>query len=181
VPPISWDSASETRWDTLCNLVIRHVMGDHCSGTDERAFSDRQSPENDGATSDRGAAFYPGRYNLPVFVGLQTSDCSGTGIKVIDEHDPMPDKDIILDGYTLADERVRRDLTLASDRGIFLDLDECSNFRFVANSAPVKVDQIWLEDPNPLPQDHVSSDWHEDHSIRHVSVQKVLTGNCGCF
>jgi hypothetical protein len=67
---ISWNSAPETRWDTFCNLMVRHVVRYYCSGTNERAFSDGYSSENDGTASDRSAAFYACGYNPPIFVGL---------------------------------------------------------------------------------------------------------------
>ena len=79
----------------------------------------------------------------------------------------MPDEDIILDRDAFADECVRRDLaTPPSNNGVFLYLDERSHLGFVADTATIEVDQIWLEDPDPVP--HIT--------LEEIGMKTIVSG-----
>ena len=53
----------------------------------------------------------------------------------------MTDEHVVLDGHALADEGVARDLAPQTNLRLLLDLDECSDLCFVADLAPVQVDE----------------------------------------
>ena len=84
-----------------------------------------------------------GSLDLPVGFGLQISirGC-GSRITVIDKHHTVPDKDIVFNGDAFADEGVTGDLAAPADAGILLDLNKCSNLRFIADLASVEVDEL---------------------------------------
>ena len=139
------------------------------SRADQRAFSDGNAAENDSTTPDRSATLNSGWHYFPVFLCLETSIGSRPGIQIVDEHDAMSNKNIILDRDSFADECMRRDLAAPPDDGVFLHLDKRSHLGFVTDCAAVEVNQIWLEDLDPVPQDNVGRNWHEHHCIRHFS------------
>ena len=131
--------------------MVRHVAGHHGSSTDQCAFSDSYSTENDGTAAKRSASLNPRRHHFPVFLGLETVIGRRTRIQIVNKDDAVPDEDIILDRDAFADEGVRRDLATPSNSGVFLHLDECSYLAFVADGATLEVDQFWLKDLDPVP------------------------------
>src|SRR5262249_21750339 len=98
---------------------------------------------------------------LPVSLGLQLSAGRGARINIIDKHHAVADKDIVFNGDAFADKRMRRNLAARADRGVLLHLDEGADFTFVAYLAPVKIDEIWLEDLDSVAQHNVGGNWHE--------------------
>jgi hypothetical protein len=79
---------------------------------------------------------------------------------------PCPDEDIILDRDAFADECVRRDLATASSNGVFLHLDEPSHLGFVADSATIEVDQMWLKILTPSPS----------ITLEEIGMKTILSG-----
>jgi hypothetical protein len=85
---------------------------------------------------------------------LQASfSSSGARITVVDELDPVPDEDVVLDANTFADKGVTRNLAELAHTGIFLDFYECADLRVVADLAPVQIYK--LREPDVFPQFHV--------------------------
>lgn len=146
-------------------------MCDDRSGTNHRALADRYAAKNDRAAADRGASLHPRRNNLPICFGLQSAVGGRSRVKIVGEHDSVPNENIIFDRYTFTDERVRGNLAAAPDEGVFLNLDECSDFCVVAKRAAVEIDQIGLEDLDSATQNNVGRNWHEDDYIRHLREQ----------
>ena len=87
--------------------------------------------------------------NLPQVAGR----CRGPGIRIVDKGHTVADEDIILDGYALTDERVTGNLASSADDGVLLNLDEGSDFGFVADLASIQIDELGQLDM--LPQFHV--------------------------
>lgn len=56
----------------------------------------------------------------------------------------MPDKDSILDRDPAADEGVAGDLAVRPNRGTLLDFNEGANLCGFADTAAVKIHQIWV-------------------------------------
>ena len=83
----------------------------------------------------------------------------------------MPDENVVLDGYALADEGVRGDFAPAADGRVLLHLNERTDLRLVAYRASVQIDQIRLEDLDPAPQDYVGGNWHGRYCIWHSGRQ----------
>src|SRR5262249_49299658 len=102
-----------------------YVAGDGRSGADERALAHRQSREDGGVAADRYTRFDHGSNDPPVCVRLERSVLGdGARIGIVDEHHTVADEHAVLDGHSLADERVARYLAIGSDGGAFLNLDE---------------------------------------------------------
>lgn len=97
---------------------------------------------------------------LPVILCLQSAVDGRTWIEVIDEHDAMPNEDVIVYGHSFADEAVRRNLAAISNDDVFLDLDKCANLRFIAQPAAIKIDEIGLKDLYAMAQDYVGRNRH---------------------
>ena len=146
-------------------------MCDDRSCTNHRALADGYASKNDRAAADRGASLHAGRNDLPICFGLQSAVGGGSRVQIIDEHDPVPDENVILDGYTLTDERVRGNLAATSDEGVLLNLNERSDFCIVAKRTAVEIDQIGLEDSDSATQDNVGRYWHGDDYIRRFREQ----------
>jgi hypothetical protein len=77
----------------------------------------------------------------------------GARIAVIDEHDSMPNKDIVFDGDAFADKGVAGDLAGFSDSSVLLDLDKCADLCLVSDLTSIEIDE--LREPYILPQFHV--------------------------
>lgn len=137
-------------------------MGDHGSSANKCTFSDRNARQNDRSASDRCTSFYPSRHDLPVRLGLQPAIIRRARIQVVDEHDPMADKDVIFDGDPFANESVRRDLAPTSNKRIFLNLDEGSDLCLVAHTTAIEIDQIRLEDLHSVAQKNIDRNWHQN-------------------
>jgi len=54
----------------------------------------------------------------------------------------VADEDAVLNRDALADERVAGDLAATSDGGALLDLDERSKAAFVADDAPIQIEEL---------------------------------------
>jgi hypothetical protein len=125
------------------NGVAGNILGDHAARTHNGVLADAHVAKNGGAGADRRALLDHRRLNLPVGFRLQAAiRCRSPGKAVIDELDPVPDEDIVLNRYALTDKAVTRYLAAASDAGILLDLDKCAYLRLVADFATVQVDEL---------------------------------------
>src|SRR5271157_5485936 len=79
----------------------------------------------------------------PVGFGLQFAFATGRPrITVVDEHHPMTDEDVVLDGHSLADERVARDLARLANFGILLHFDKCADLCLISNFTTVEIDEF---------------------------------------
>jgi hypothetical protein len=58
----------------------------------------------------------------------------------------VTDEGVILDGHALADERVTGDLAAPPDGRVLLNLDEGADLGFVADRAPVQIDEFTQPD-----------------------------------
>src|SRR5208337_3591245 len=54
----------------------------------------------------------------------------------------MTDEDIVLDGHSLADKGVARDLAPFADLGVFLHLNKCSDLCLVPDFAAIEIDEL---------------------------------------
>jgi hypothetical protein len=61
----------------------------------------------------------------------------------------VPHKDVILDRHAFTDKSVAGNLARFPDTGILLNLDECTDLGFVANLAPIQVDEFRKPDTAP--------------------------------
>src|SRR5687767_11508030 len=101
-------------------------MGRHDgAGSDHRACTDPDAPEDNRTRADRCAALDDGWQELPVRFALQLSCLvRRAGMLVVNEDHAMPDEHLVADGHPLADEGVALDLAARADRATPLDLDE---------------------------------------------------------
>ena len=67
-------------------------------------------------------------------------NCSRVGI--IGEGDIVADEDVVLYRHPFADERVAGNLAILADIGVFLNLDERTDFGIVAYGASIEVNKI---------------------------------------
>ena len=131
-------------------------MSYNAPGTYYGCFAHGHTTENRGIRTDRGSALDQGRNNLPVCLRLKLAGrCRGLGVFVIDKHDTVTHEDFVLYGHTLTNERVALDLTVLTDKGIFLNLHERTNLRAIVNPAAVEVDEVSKLDV--LAKNHVCS------------------------
>lgn len=118
--------------------VGRDIFGDHAAGADDGAFADGDAAEDGGVGAERSPCFDDRGNDLPVGFGLQAAAVGGgAGVEVVDEHDAVADKDLVLYGDALADEGVALDLAVPADGGVFLDLDKGADLGAVADGAAV--------------------------------------------
>ena len=66
----------------------------------------------------------------------------GARSAVIDEHDAMPDEDIVFESDTLAEKTVARDFAAPADADAFLDFDAGTDAAFIADGASVQIDEL---------------------------------------
>jgi len=125
------------------HCVGRDIFGNHAAGADDSAFADGYAAKDGGVGADRSSCFDDRGNDLPVGFGLQAAAVGGgAGVEVIDKHDAVADKDLVLYGHALADEGVALDLAVPADGGVFLDFDEGAYLGAVADGAAVKVDEF---------------------------------------
>src|SRR5258708_6190446 len=67
-------------------------------------------------------------------------------IKVINEHDAMPNKYFVFDVDSLTNKRVRLYFALLADGHPALDFHERANLRFITDSAAINVNEIGMKD-----------------------------------
>jgi hypothetical protein len=79
----------------------------------------------------------------------------------------MADEAVVFDGDALADKRVRADFAAGADVRVFLDLDECADFCFVADRTTIEVDEG--EDSRVLAQSNVRGNSLVRRSVGHSS------------
>jgi hypothetical protein len=71
------------------------------------------------------------------------SVCScGPGIRIVNKRHSVAHKNVVFNGYPFAHEGVARDLAASSHSRILLDLYEGADLRFIANIAPVEIDEF---------------------------------------
>src|SRR5207245_1270858 len=109
------------------------------AGADERTLTDRDAAEDDSTRADRRATADDDRQQRPVRLRLQSALVRrGARPLIVDEHNPMPDEDVVLDSHAVADERVALDLAVRADDSAALDLDVGADTRVVADLAAVE-------------------------------------------
>src|SRR5262249_51724361 len=135
------------RRDPRDNLVRWHVPGHDGASPDEGPFADRHPAEDHRTGADGGPPSDPGRDDLPVGPRLQLP-VGGHRLRdaVVDKAHVMAYKTFILDGDTLADERVRADLAARAHGGVLLDLDERADPGARADRTAVKVYELGVCD-----------------------------------
>src|SRR6266568_6075264 len=122
------------------NGVRRDVPGHDTPGADDGKLTDSNSAQHGGARADGGAPLYQGRFASPILLRFQLSLCvGGTRIQVVDEGDIVPDKDLILQGYSFADKRVTGNLATVANLNTFLDFDKGADLHIIADLAAIKV------------------------------------------
>jgi len=133
---------------------------DDAARADDGTLADGHAAQDGGIAADGRAALDQGGDALPIGFGLQAAAvCRGTRVSVVDEHDAMPDEDLVFDGHPFADEGVARDLHPAADADTFLDLHEGADLALVADLTAIQVDESI--DPHILAQFHVGCDAHK--------------------
>src|SRR5215831_17084697 len=119
-----------------------NVVGHNAPGTDDGVFSDGDVRKDRRAGSDRCTLLHHRSFHPPVRGGLQLAGCGrGSRIRIVDEHDAVADKHLILNRHTLADERVARNLASPSNASVLLNLDEGPNLGLITHLAAVEVDE----------------------------------------
>src|SRR2546427_2577842 len=117
-----------------------NVSRDHRAGSHESSRPDSNAAEDDDSGAERGASLYHGSQEVPIGVALGSAFVgSGAGELVVDEENPVPDEDLVLDLNAVADERVARDLAGGADRPPPLDLNEGSDAGVTPDAAAIKV------------------------------------------
>src|SRR5262249_59994818 len=125
------------------NRVGRHVAGDNAAGTNHRVLTDRNVGEDRCTGTDGGTFSDESRLDSPVLLCFErTVRTCGEGVRIVDERHTVAHENVVLDGHAFADKRVTGDLTVLSDLGVLLNLDEGTDFCVVTDIAPVKVDEL---------------------------------------
>ena len=128
----------------------RHVARDDRAGPDDRTGPDPDAAEDDRAGAQRGAALDDRLQQLPVLLRLQGAVARRRArVLVVDEHDAVPDEDLVLDRDPLADEGVALDLAAGADPRSPLDLDERPDPGRVADLAAVEIRERSDDDVRP--------------------------------
>ena len=100
--------------------VVGDVVRDDRAGPDKGALPIDDAGDDGGIRADRGTALDQRRRQFPVVVGLQAAiGIGGAGEEIVGEHHAVADEHLVLDGHAFADEGVRRDLAVATDRAFF--------------------------------------------------------------
>src|SRR5215831_14238246 len=127
-----------TRYDR----IRRHVFGHHTACSDHSAFAYRHARKNRRARPDRGALTDQGLLHTPVRFRLEAAIVVGRAwVGIVDECDPVTDKHVIVNGHSLAHERVTGDFAVLADFCIPLHFHKCANLSVVANLAAVEIDE----------------------------------------
>lgn len=122
--------------------VIGNVFGDDRTGTDHCVFADSDAGDDGCVRADACSFFYKSWDDAPIFFRLgRAVRVGGSRELVVREHHAVADEDVVFDSHALAQKRVRRYLASTADLDSFLDLDECTDARFVADLASVGVDE----------------------------------------
>lgn len=122
--------------------VIRHIFGDDGTGTDHCVFAYGYTGDDGCVRADTRSFFYERWNDGPVFFRLRRAvEVGRTREFVVSKHHAVADEDVVLDGDAFAQKRVRRYLASTADLDSFLDLDECTDTRFVTDLAAVSVDE----------------------------------------
>src|SRR6476659_3583094 len=91
---------------------------------------------------------------MPVGFGLQLAfRIRRAGITIVDECDVVPNENAFFNGDAFANECMAGDFAPRPDTCAFLDLNERTDLRFIANLAPVKINES--ADPNIAPELYV--------------------------
>src|ERR1019366_2803972 len=122
--------------------IRRDAAGDYASGSHHGILADREVGQDGGARPNRSPALDQGGRDLPILLGLQgAARRRGARVDIVDERHPVPDEDVVLNGYAFADEGVAGDLAVAPHPGVLLDLDKRADLGVIAHLAAVQVDE----------------------------------------
>jgi hypothetical protein len=77
----------------------------------------------------------------------------GTRVAIVDKHDMMAYKDLILNGHAFTDKGMTRDLTVLPDPYPFLDLNKSTDLGVITNLTAIEVHKV--VDGDVLPELHV--------------------------
>ena len=91
----------------------------------------------------KNVALHHSGFAHPIGLCLPLVICRcGAWEPVIDKRHIVTDKDIILDGHTLADKGMALDFAILTNFSSLLDLDERTNLRIVSNVTPIEIHKI---------------------------------------
>src|SRR5712664_2352963 len=120
------------------NAVRRDVPGDYAPGANHGTFADGDSTQQGGAGADGGAPLYQSRFATPLLLRFQLSiGVGGARIKVVDEGDIVPDKDLLLQSYSFADKRVTGNFAPTANPNSLLDFDKGADFHIITDLAAI--------------------------------------------
>jgi hypothetical protein len=126
------------------------ILGYDRSGAYCGIFSHRNSTEQSRSGADGRSAFDQGAIAIPVRARFEPP---GSGrrarVSIINKINAVPDEYFRFEGYALADECVTGNFATRADRRPFLNLYERSDPGFVADLAPVKVNESVDTDITP--------------------------------
>jgi hypothetical protein len=128
---------------------------------DECPLADRYAAQDDRPRADGCAAADTSRNHFPIGLRLQLS-CVGRGpwIAVVREADVMPDEAFVFDFDSLANERMRADFAACADLRILLNLDEDGDLRSFTDFAPIKIDELRVNDLHAVGKSDIFGNWH---------------------
>src|ERR1700733_3293910 len=159
------------------DTVRGNVLGDHAAGADNSVLTDCDVRENSCARSDRCAFLDYGTFDLPVCFGLQISVAGrGARVGIVDKGNSVADENVVLNDYAFTNKCVAGDFAALADASILLDLHECANLGFIADFAPIQVDE--LGELDVLSKLYIWRDayvWIHSHWL---FVKKMLLGCC---
>ncbi len=138
-------------------------MGDNAACANNCAFADGHAAKNGSIAANRCPMFDSSWYTGPIGFCLERPGLvSRPRVTIVDKHDSMSNKTVVLDRHALADKSVARDFDVFAEPGAFLNFDKSTNPALVADLTPVQVhESIYLD---IAAQFHVGCDAHKIRS-----------------
>src|SRR6266446_5846537 len=103
-------------WTPCDNSIGRHVFGANTAGANNGVFPHSNATQERHTRANRSAALHHRGFTHPIGLCLQLLICRGSAWEpVIDKRHIVTDKDIILDGHTLADKGMALDFAILTN------------------------------------------------------------------
>jgi hypothetical protein len=123
--------------------VRRNIFRHDGTCPDQGALANGDPAKDRRVRADRRSAPNASALELPVRGPLHCARIGrGAWVSVIGEHHAVPDKHLIFNGNTLADECVRRNFATFADLDTALNFHKCTDARVGADRTSIKVNEI---------------------------------------
>ena len=114
-----------------CDGIVRDVLSDYGSCSDQCVLADRHARDDRGASADRRVTLHTGLEKLPFSMR--------SGVFVIGERDVRRDEDVVFDDYSRWDEDEGSNLAVVSNCNALFDVYVGVDLGVLSDLAPVEV------------------------------------------